>query len=256
MNRFISIYQNQSTILGPSSGPSMMTEFVVRGNLDNLRGHMLQIKGGTDGDYLNSQGKRVPSKLVLLQGQQKDLEDQWERFCQSRIAIGEPKPKTWPTHLKDLKDRLDAKLQVSLEEIAWLKMEIDAAEQGKASRERKTVPPQYWGTGQLRNGELVSFCGWSVEKDDTGLLRIQDPSSPYTGIEVWKMKSQVINPMQAEFRLRKREEEAAALAENRPRNNVLFPATPMYDKEHDNIEYPADYHLETLRKIKLQNENI
>ncbi len=255
MNRLISIYQSQSTILAPGA-PSMMTEFVVKGNLDSLRSHMLRIKGGADGDYLNSQGKRVPAKLIQLKEQKKNLEEQWEKFCKSRIAVGEPKPKIWPSHLKDLKDRLDAKFIVAEEEIAWLEKEINAAEQGKAIRERKTVQPQHWGAGQLRDGLLIEFCGWSVQPDDNGLLRISDTSSPYDGMEIWRLKSQVINPLHAENRLRLRKEASAAQAENRKRKEVKFPKPPTFDHRSGNIEYPGDYDPSTIRKLKLEDEKL
>ena len=254
-NRFISIYQSQSNILAPGA-PSMMTEFVVKGNLDNLRSHMLRIKGGTDGDYLNSQGKRVPAKLIQLKEQKKNLEDQWERFCQSRIAVGEPKPKIWPEHLQEKKDKLQARLQVAQEEIAWLEKEIGSAEVGEAARKKKVVSPQHWGAGQLRNGELIEFCGWSVSPDSSGLLRILDPSSPFNGLAIWRLKSQVVNPLHYEYRVRMRKEAGAAQAENRKRKEVKFPKPPTFDQKSGNIEYPGDYDPSTIRKLKLQDENI
>jgi hypothetical protein len=67
---------------------------------------------------------------------------------------------------------------------------------------------------------------------------------------IWRLKAQVVNPLHAEYRLRQREEAAAAKAENRPRRNVPFPPIPQYDPATDQIQYPGSWSNTTIRKIK------
>ena len=82
------------------------------------------------------------------------------------------------------------------------------------------------------------------------MLRISDPSSPYNGMEIWRVKSQIVNPMFHEFKARGRAEAAEALAQNRKRKEILFPKPPVWYAESDVIEYPG-YAPEVLRKVKL-----
>jgi len=95
-----------------------------------------------------------------------------------------------------------------------------------------------------------------LAKNEEGILCIDDPDSPYNGMEIWRVKSQVVNPLHFEFRVRQRKETQAALDENRPRRNTLFPQPPTFDQKSGNIEYPGDYDPSTIRKLKLEDENI
>ena len=61
--------------------------------------------------------------------------------------------------------------------------------------------------------------------------------------------------MGQEFSYRTRLEERAAMAEGRPQKSVKYSVPPVYYPETGVIEYPG-YSNETIRKVKLDNENI
>ena len=170
------------------------------------------------------------------------------------MNVGEREPKTWPAHLQEQKERLAAKRQVTEEEIQELEKLLAAAETAKSQREKIVVNPRHWGSGRLHDGILVEFCGWDVSKNSAGILAVDDPISPFNGLEIWRLKSQIVNPLHAEFRLRQREEVAAAESENRKRREVAFPPVPQYDPETDTIQYPGDWSNTTIRKIKYGDE--
>ncbi len=240
-------------MLNVTPAASMMSVPVVASDADNLKSHLLRIKGDDNGQYFNSQYKPMPSKLTLLKTQETELQKQWERHCQQQVNYGNPVPQGMTPELQERKDKLDAKRIVCEEEIRWLQEKIKEAEAVKAAREKKKVQPRFWGSGQLRDGILIEFCGWSVGKNEEGILCIDDPDSPYNSCPVWKLKSQIVNPMHAEFRLRQWKETQAALDENRKRREVRFPKPPTFDHRSGNIEYPGSYDPSTIRKLKLED---
>jgi len=251
-NPYLQRYRAESLILGKRNA-TWLNQPVLEGDPSNLKSHLLQIRGGEDGHYFNSHNKRIPSRMVLLEEQLKEVEQKWNNYCQDRLNVGEPKPVIWPEHLQEQKDRLEAKLQVANEEVRWLSIHLQKAEDQKPeSRGNLLSNPRYWGTGNLRDGHLVRIAGWDVAPDDTGLLRISDPTSPYDGIEVWRFKAQVVNPMHYENRLRGRKETKEALEKNRSKKSIPFPKPPTFDPVSGNIEYQG-YSNETIRKIKIDD---
>jgi hypothetical protein len=255
-NLYVQRYRQESTILGRgSSGP--FQEGLPRGDIDTLRGLLLQRKGSENhpGKYYYSQGNQwLPSAMEILKEKEDLLREQWKRYVQSRINIGEQPPSQMPRHLQEPRERLEAQRIVLEEEIEVLQDLLARAEEAKQTRDKKQVPPQYWGAGRLHDGILVEFCGWDVSKNSAGILAVDDPSSPFNGMEIWRLKAQVVNPLHAEFRLRQREEATAVEAENRPRRNVPFPPVPQYDPKTDQIQYPGSWSNQTIRKIKYGEE--
>lgn len=229
-----------------------MREGIPRGNADALRGLLLQLKGSDQepGRFYYPEGNKwLQCTLENLREKEKQLQKQWKSHVQSRVDIGERPPKEWPRYLAEPRDRLEAQKLVAEEEIKVLEGLLEKAEAEKHQREKRRVRPRFWGAGNLSGGTLVEFCGWDVRKNDEGILAVDDPSSPYDTMEIWRLKSQVLNPLFHEYRLRQRLETKAALEENRPRKNVPFPVPPSYDMESDQIEYQG-YSNATIRKVK------
>ena len=178
---------------------------VIIGNADNLKSHLVEIQGNGDGKFYDPQNRRYfPAKLIKLTAQLEDLNEEFERFVETRLSFGDPKPKTWPPELMEKKEELSARIKVAKEEIQWLESKIKEAEAEKVAKEKEPVKRHFWGSGRLSQGQLVEFCGWDVGKNEEGVLCIDDETSDFHGMEIWRLKSQVINPMHAEFRLRER----------------------------------------------------
>jgi len=226
---------------------------IIKSDIGNLRSHLLRLDAsGTDkpGYYYYSDGKRwMPSTMTLLKEQEEKLQQDFENFVQSRLNIGDPKPTQWPPNLAERKEKLTAQVQICHEEIDKLKKLLQVAQDAKKVRENQPVNPRHWGAGQLKDNILVEFCGWVVAPDDTGLLRISDPNSPFNFIEIWRLKAQIVNPLHFEWRLRQRKERQLAEQENRKRKEVQFPKSPVWNKDTDLIEYEG-YSNETIKKIK------
>ena len=253
-NPYIERCRRESYILEFNRNRTHLNPSVIEGNPDNLKSHLLQIKGNDQGVYFDSRHKEVPSGLSRLKEQEQALEKEWKQHVESRINQGEKPPKKWPLDLQDKKDRLEARKMVAEEEVKWLEEQLVKAEEEKHKREKKPANSRLSGAGRLSNGVLVEFCDWPVSKNSEGILAINDPSSPFNTMEIWRLKSEVLNPLDAEHRLRQREEVKAALAENRKRNHVAYPSVPVYIKEKDQIQYPGNYHNETIKKLKQSEE--
>ena len=100
-----------------------MSDPVVAGDIDNLRSHLLRLKGSDEkpGHYFYQDGNKWYScTLETLKHKQEQLRDEWESHCKIRESFGDPRPTKWPPHLQEKQDRLSAKRIVALEEIEWL----------------------------------------------------------------------------------------------------------------------------------------
>ena len=253
-NQYIERYRRESHILDFNRNRTYMNPSVVIGNIDNLKSHLLQIKGNDQGVYFDSHHKEVPSTISRLKEQEQQLAKKFRQYVESRVNMGDKPPTKWPPHLQDKKDRLVAKQQVASEEVKWLEEKLTQAEQEKHKREKKPANFRLSGAGRLSNGILVEFCGWNVSKNSEGILAIDDPTSIFNSMPIWRLKAQVLNPISQEFVLRHKKEEKAAVAESRPKNTVKYPVTPTWNKDNDLIEYPADYDPSIIRKLKHSEE--
>lgn len=264
-NRFLERYRQGSQIL--HSVHNMLNDVVNKKDINNLQSHLSRIQGapGKNGDYYDPTSadsypgdkKRergfVPSKLSRLREEENELQQKWEMYCQQQLNIGNLKPKNMPPEMQERKEKLTAKVQVCQEEVSWLEQKLEDAMADIKAREHRPTNPRFWGAGRLHDNVLVEFCGWNVSKNSAGILAVDDPSSPFDGMEIWRVKSQVVNPMFHENRLRQRKEANAALAAERKRKEVPFPTPPTYRRETDTIEYP-NYSNEVIRKLKLRDE--
>ena len=250
-NHYVDTYRRESYILEFNRNRTHLNPAVIPGNPDNLNSHLLKLRGNENGIYFDSHHREVPSTISILKEQEQKLEIEWKQHIESRINLGEKPPTKWPTHLQDKKERLAAKMLVAAEEMKWLEEQLDKAEQDKKAREKKPANSRLSGAGRLRDGILVEFCGWNVSKNDEGILCIDDSSSLFNSMPVWRLKSAVLNIVSAEYVLRHKKEETAAVAEGRPKKAVKYPVTPTWNKANDLIEYPGDYDPSIIRKLKL-----
>ena len=249
-NIYIEKYRKESIILDGNRNGNSLNQPVVIGNPDNLKSHLLQIRGNENGVFFDSHHHEVPARITTLREQEQKLEKEWKAHLQERINLGERPPQEWPLHLQDRKDRLAAKKLVAEEEIEWLEQKLQEAEEQKAkSRGSLLTHPKYWGGGSLRNGILESVGPWQVSQNEDGMLCINDETSPYHTMPVWRFRSQITNPMSMEYSHRLRSEERNALAEGRKRNVVGYPKPPVWSKDSDLIEYEG-YHNDIIKKLK------
>jgi hypothetical protein len=266
-NRFLEKYRKESQVLNPVN--NVMNDPFIPSDLNNLRTHLYKIQGvpGQNGNFYDptngqsfpgdkaGQKGFVPSKQARLKNQLRELGKEFEKYVRQRVAEGEKPPTAWPPHLEDKKLELEAKIQITSEEIEKLKELITTVEERQKTARPSLISgnPMYWGTGRLQDGQLVEIAGWRVAMDETkGVLCIQDETSPYNGLEVHRFKALVVNPAHMEYRLRHRKEAAEALAQNRPRKTVNFPAVPVYNRQSDTLEFPGDWDPSVIRKIKIE----
>jgi len=248
-NRFFEKYKVESNILNPTNAG--WDQPFIAGNLDNLKSHLLQLRGSDEnpGEYFYA-GAFVSATLPKLEAQLKELTEEFARFQESRTTMGEPLPKIWPADLEERKEKLLARRSIANEEVKVLEHHIVKLEKLQAKRDENLCKnPMFWGTGSLKDGVLVTIAGWNVRPDKNGLLCIKDDSSPYNLMPCWQFKSQIVNPLHHEHRVRRRIAAALPVGPDGKKKIAIFPVAPKFNKETQTIEY-QDYHPEVLKKVK------
>ena len=258
-NIYLDRYRMQSTILAGNRNSSNLNQPLIPGNKSNLESHLRQLLGGDQKSeqpgfyWAPDQRKWIPDRIPSLREQLAGLEKKFEEHTLSELNIGNSKPRVWPDHLLEQRDRLNAKLQVAEEEQRELERLLEQAEeQQKKARPSLLTHPRNWGSGSLRHGVLESIGPWSVSPNEEGLLVIDDESSPYHTMPVWRFKSEILKPMGMEFARRHKQEEQNAVAETRTRRKVSYPEPGIWRKESDLIEYES-YSNEVIKKLKREN---
>ena len=256
-NEYLERYRRQSTILNGYQNASSMNQPLIPGNPSNLNSHLLQLLGGDQNSknprhYLAPENKWVQGRIPYLREELVQLEKKWEQHCLSELKIGNVKPREWPDDLRDKKLKAEARLEISLEEQQELQRLIDQAEQDKKAREKKPTNSRLSGAGRLSNGVLVEFCDWNVSMNSEGILAIDDTSSPFNTMEIWRLKAEVLNVISQENVLRHKTEEQQALKEGRSRRKVPYPQTPIWNRNNDLIEY-IGIDNSIIRKLKREN---
>ena len=253
-NQYLERYRRESYILEHNRNATYMNPSVIIGNTDNLKSHLLRIKGNSDGIYFDSHFKETPSTLTILREKQKALEQKWEQHCLDQLKIGNVRPKQMPAEMQEESDKLIARVKVTEEEISWLEQKLQEAQEQQAKSKGSLLEhPRHWGSGSLRHGVLESIGPWCVGMHpEKKVLCIQDDSSPYNGLEIHRFKALVLNPMGMEFAYRHKQEEKAAVAEGRPKKVVKYPDPPSWNPETDVIEY---YGISNAVIKKLKQEN-
>ena len=202
-NQYLERYRRESYILDHNRNATYMNPSVVPGNLDNLKSHLLRIRGNSDGNYFDSHFKPMPSTLTILKEKQKELEQKWEQYRTDQLNLGNKRPQKWPPEMQEEKEKLNARTQVCTEEISWLEQKLqEAMEQQKKAKPSLLVHPRNWGSFNLKDNVVISAGPWSVSPNEEGLLCIDDEDSPYHSMPVWRFKSEILKPMSQEFVLR------------------------------------------------------
>jgi hypothetical protein len=254
-NHYTEKYRRESIILDGNRNGSDLNQPLIPGNINNLKSHLLQLVGAdkdseNPGHYLAPENKWIPGRIPWLREQLAELEKKFKDHALAELKIGNAKPKVWPDHLQEQKDRLDAKLLVAEEEQKELYRLIDAAQiQQKKAKPSLLTAPQHWGSSQLRDGQLIEIGPWSVSPNDEGLLCIDDEDSPYHTMPVWRFKSEILKPMGLEFALRHKQDETESLKLQKPRQKVMYPMPGSWNPKTDLIEY-SGYSNNTIKKLK------
>ncbi len=255
-NTYLERYRKQSIILDGNRNGSDLNQPLILGDVNNLKSHLRQLLGGGEASenpgFYWAPDKRlmVPGKIKRLKEELTGLEQQFDKYAQSRLLIGEPRPQVWPDDLQEKKLKTEARLQIAFEEQKELeRLLAQALEQQAKSRPSLLTHPKYWGSGQLKDGVLVEIGPWNVKPDSEGLLRISDTDSPYDTMPVWRFKSEILKPMGNEFAHRHKQEETEAVKLTRPRRKVNYPIPGRWSKESDLIEYEG-YSNVVIKKLK------
>jgi hypothetical protein len=254
-NQYVKRLRKLSPILNPAQRNTQNIS-VVEHDIQNLQSNIFLIEGGTSepGKYWDSERKAfIIAYLPSRKNDLKKIEEKYKIEKQTALNNGDKPLTEWPEHLLQEKKECQARILIYEEEVSWLKEKIKkaeaTAEANKINKSGINPDRRQWGAGKLKDGILVEVAGQKVSPNKSGILEISDPNSPYFSMPVWKWKAEVVNPMFAEFRLRCRNEDKAALLENRPKKAIAFPPAPIFDKKSGNIEY-YQYSSKTLSKLK------
>lgn len=201
--------------------------------------------------------RRELSQLEGPEGKIQNLEDDLKqiiakfREIQGRaIDAGNEIPEIMDDGMQEEYQRIAARLEVAKEELTWLNSKLEKALQNQPKPDVQPISaPEFWSISTLKGGQLQAVGGHLVSKNEDGIFCIDDERSQYSGMPVWRFKSEVSNPIHWEYSNRQRAEAAAALEANRPRKAVKFPSVPLYNPETGVIEY-QDYMNETMKKLK------
>jgi hypothetical protein len=178
--------------------------------------------GTKDGKYYYQEGLRwETARIPAVQSELKELHQKFLNYRQERINQGNRPPddkiENWPDDLRRRRLKQEALLDVMQEEAAWLdKALLKFTTNEEADRSGEVLKYGCRQSGQLRNGVLALLDGQRCSVNSDGLLIIDDPSSPYTGMAVHSYR-EVICPAfraqqnaQAAERLKTMQEEARA----------------------------------------------
>jgi len=247
-----SYYQKQksfSYILTPSQ-PSSMSRMLETSSKSALQNELLEIRGDKEGRFWNANKQRwEASKIACLKQELSDLEGDFKRLQRQRVNEGYQPLTEWPPDLDEFRQKIQTRLRIANEEVEHLEELL------KAVREKQPdLPPikprRFWSSGNLQGGVLVDIGGIQIKPDKTGLLRICDERSPYDTMPVWRFRGQVVGPMFWEDRFRYHQEEKLSKKEGRPFKTPPFPALPRWDRTADIVEYPSDYSIRTINRVK------
>lgn len=143
---------------------------------------LLKMKEGDErGRYTTNSGEIVQSELVALKFKIRDIDKKFKNFQQQTINEGREKPEKWPLELWEKKMKLEARYDVTLEEVQLLQNRLDEiVGQENSERARRVLRLQPRGTIQLRNGHPYQIDGQFCGIID-GVPVIDDVISPFDG---------------------------------------------------------------------------
>lgn len=256
INPIIGRIRSQSFILNPANR-NAKNGFFNESSPADLKTQIMLIQGGEKekGQFWDKERSRF--EIAYLPSRQKDLkavESEYKNYCQMQLNSGNRAPENWPDHLLVKKQEAEARIQIHEEELTWLRGKLEAAVKEAEALKPATEGGLYsdrsmWGIAKMRDGVLSHVAGQTCSLNSEGLLEISDAKSPFNSLPVWRFKAEICNPMHSEYSYRCRQEDKAALKENRPKKAVAFPPAPKYDKKTDTIIYTG-YSENTLSKLQ------
>lgn len=185
-------------------------ESTISSNLNEKQGLQIQLDilvGTKDGKYYYGEGKYFKTAVIHAVETELDvLQIEFLNYQQTQINQGFRKPETWPANLKEQKLKLEARLDVYNEEVAWLERAIarwvDEKEESRDVLNRGCVQ-----SGRLYGGVLVELDGQRIGISKKGVLYVDDNQSPYDGMSVVDYREKICSA----FRIMEKEKDAAVL---------------------------------------------
>ena len=186
-NPYITRYRQESIVLG-NRNATFMNSPVISGNPDNLKSHLLQIKGGGDGRFYDPQNRRfIPSRIEVLKEQLQALTEEEKKWHQNQANFGNA-PGSLPAKMQEQRQKIEAHLEVCQMEISWLEDKLEeATKESRRQDEQECLPPNpqlKWGICELKDGILHRIGGQLVGPGEDGVLEIIDERSRYMGMPV------------------------------------------------------------------------
>jgi hypothetical protein len=165
--------------------------------LDDKAGleRLLEIwRGDKDGIYFDH-GKKQTAILSNAERMLSDVEKQFEIEKQTAINKGRKPPKEMHPALDKKRLIAEANLDLVNGEIERLETLLKTATEKKVEEAKEKVlmhGPK--GSGKMRGGILCELDFQKVEQDDKGILKINEPSSPYHGMLASAYFEQIVKP--------------------------------------------------------------
>lgn len=170
--------------------------------------------------------------LKKIEERTRRLKEIEQRFAQHQTRC-QMEGRHYPENIQDeattFREWLEAaaRLDVAMEEMDLCQERLEsfvATEQ----RQRASDCLQYGpiGIGKLREGHLAVIDGQTVRRGEDGILRIEDPNSPYSGMAIECYKAFVVTP----FQLARAEKQKKAMEDlirlQRENPALALPANP------------------------------
>lgn len=170
--------------------PGLDTPFFDKGN---CIGYLAELLGDDKGLYIRN-GEIQMADIPNLKNRIKKIEQEFKNYQQNQINHGYDKPEQMPAEMEAEKFRLEARVDVMLEEVDFLQERLTKYEEEvEKSDLSKMLTNGPHGNGRLSGGILAEIDGQKI-KVVKGNLVIQDENSPYNGIAVIDYRKLICEP--------------------------------------------------------------
>lgn len=167
-------------------------------------------------------------------------EASFESYCTQRENAGYERPTTWPPHL--LKDRcqMEARLDVSLRELEFLRAKLQTlyVEPQRKKQNDNMLAYGPVGSGRLSGGTLVEIDGQETGFVDTVLI-ITAEGSPFRGMRIKDYREFVVKPYCEERNRRLRRLTDQRMIEIREHGSTNIPPLPLSRGKIDKSSLPT-----------------
>jgi hypothetical protein len=187
-NDAVDLYMVQSNILngGAETVPNSRTIIWTK---DNLEGYLIEIVGNKDGGYLRN-GEYGRAAIPFIKLKIRELEEKYTDYQSRQVKEGYEMPEVMPQRMLDEYYQLQARLTVLQAEAEELRKRLQVYKDSEQKEDDSKVL-QYglvgWATfhtdPRLLN-ILQQIDGQRITQTEEGLLIINDPRSPYSGMAV------------------------------------------------------------------------